>query len=89
MSTPEVVVTWDGRTVRIIAVPRNDAGARLLLPFVERAWGDPDAERIMRDGLAFLGEFCNGGRVDADDEPTMLKSAARFLDRNYPVGVAA
>lgn len=68
---------------------RTATAARLLLPFTERAWGHPDAERIMRDGLAFLAEFCDGGRVEPADEPTMLRSAARFLDRNYPTAVAA
>jgi hypothetical protein len=70
-------------------LPPTDPAARLLLPFTERAWGHPDAERIMRDGLAFLAEFCDGGRVEPADEPTMLRSAARFLDRNYPTAVAA
>ena len=80
------IKSWDGSRILRLWIPLSDA-ARLLLPFTERAFELPSqAEQVMREGLAFLAEFGGG---PAEDEPALLRSARRYLDRNYPVGVAA
>lgn len=62
--------------------------ARILVPFVDRAEALPaQAERIMREGMDYAAEFAAGAPVD--DEPALIRAARRYLDRNYPAGVAA
>lgn len=79
------VKSWDGSRLLHLWVPQADP-ARLLLPFTLRAEQLPaQAEQVMREGLSFLAEFGGG---PAEDEAALIRSARRFLDRNYPVSAA-
>lgn len=85
MSVTTAIKSWDGNAVHLAWRPSADP-TRLLLPFTERAYNHPDPERVMREGLAFLAEFGGG---PAEDEAALVRSARRFLDRNYPVALEA
>lgn len=75
--------TWTVPSRPLDPDPTNAAGARLLLPFMERAeqaWPDEvEAARLMRDGLAFLGSFCCGGRVGPTGEAALMVAARNYL----------
>lgn len=85
-ATTEADYAFDRLRQRIVRRPdtANRPGARLLLPFTERAaaaWPDTArAEAHMRDGLAFLAGFCRGGDVGPDEEAALLVAARNYVE---------